>query len=85
MVCPYCQTELPDGARYCGECGGDLTLAQVPVPAPTQQTIVPSRVNATHITPKEEHDRNTKIGVVVVVSIGVVAILCGIISVLLLA
>ena len=82
MVCPYCQTELPDGARYCGECGGDLTLAQVPVPAPTQQTIVPSRVNATH---KEEHDRNTKIGVVVVVSIGVVAILCGIISVLLLA
>ena len=85
MVCPYCQAQLPDDARYCKECGGDVTLALAPVPTSGQQSIEPRRVNSTQITPAEEHARNTRIGIVVVASIGLITILCAIVSLLLLA
>lgn len=84
MICPYCQTELPENVRYCKECGGDVTRAQAPVHV-QQQPIVSRTTNATQITPAEENARNIRIGVVVVVSIAAVTILCAIVALTLLA
>lgn len=34
MKCPYCSTEIAEGSRFCTECGGDISKAQKPAPAP---------------------------------------------------
>ena len=31
MICPFCHTELPEGLKFCSECGKPLETAAVPV------------------------------------------------------
>lgn len=34
--CPQCNTELPDGFRFCGNCGANLVSVPAPSPSPPQ-------------------------------------------------
>ncbi len=81
MLCPHCGAELPDDARFCGECGADITLA----PEPGTTELATSRhTNALRANDAGELARNTKIGVAVVASLAAISVLFAIIAVLLL-
>lgn len=43
MTCPYCATELPPGALFCGECGRSVSQSAVEPQGASEQT--PSAVN----------------------------------------
>lgn len=81
MLCPHCHTQIPDDADFCGECGAKMSLAPVPT-TPRQMETGPS-TNVPRVSPAEENAQNTALGIVVVASIAVVAILCGVIAIVL--
>ena len=82
MLCPHCGAELPDGAQYCGECGGDLTITD----GSATTELAPSKhTNALRTNDAGELARNTKIGVAVVVALAAISVVFAIIAVLLLA
>jgi hypothetical protein len=39
MKCPYCQSEIRDGQRFCTHCGGDLSAVQAPAAPPQVETV----------------------------------------------
>lgn len=42
MICPYCQNQIPDGARFCTSCGSQLTIPSPSPAVPTPPTTVTS-------------------------------------------
>jgi hypothetical protein len=52
MQCPKCETELPDGAKFCLECGTNLQVA-------TSASECPSEVIKTRLVPEPERKHVT--------------------------
>ena len=79
MVCPKCNSQLPDGAKFCGTCGNN-TFAQPAQTVYVQQTVVSSK--------KEAPSKLTGIialvlGVlsIVLLCTGSLSIVCGVVAV----
>lgn len=71
MLCDVCQSELPEGALFCGECGSSLARTQaIPVvkPEPTQEPAVevsvPEPAPQTHAPVSEQEPETTSTNIV---------------------
>lgn len=82
MICPHCNTQIPDDVQFCGECGAKLLSPTAPT---TTQPTHTSQTNVTRVSPEEEQLQNTKIGIIVVSSIAAFTIVCAIIAIVLFA
>ena len=71
MLCDVCQSELPEGALFCGECGSSLARTQaIPVvkPEPVQEPVievpVPEPGPQTHAPVSEQEPETTSTNIV---------------------
>lgn len=71
MLCDVCQSELPEGALFCGECGSSLARTQaIPVvkPEPVQESVVevsvPEPAPQTHAPVSEREPETTSTNIV---------------------
>lgn len=71
MLCDVCQSELPEGALFCGECGSSLARTQaIPVvkPEPAQEPVVelsvPEPTPQTHAPVSEQEPETTSTNIV---------------------
>lgn len=72
MICPACNTPVPEGAQFCPECGARLTPDE-PEPQSFQTPLVPGQGEAND-TPKKRRPRHLAL---IILGIAFLCALCG--------